>query len=381
MSIFKRFLNLQLLKKNNSKEIDFRELLHREKVELDTLGISEYIGDKRVLVTGGAGSIGSELCRQIANFRPKKLLILDIYENSSYELQIELEKKFPYLDFKIIIASITDMERVENIFKFFTPEVVFHAAAFKHVPLMEDNPTEAVKNNIFGTLNLIECADKFNIKKFVLISTDKAVNPTSVMGVTKRVCEILVQTYDRVSATEFVAVRFGNVLGSNGSVIPIFKRQIEEGGPVTITHSDITRYFMLIDEAVQLVLQAGAFAKGGEIFILDMGNPIKIYDLACDFIRLLGLVPEKDIHIEVVGLRPGEKLYEELLMKEEGLKETNHEKIFVSKAEQRNIEDIKDKLMELKKCTEWGQEENLLIKLKELVPNYTLSHNCESNLR
>lgn len=381
MNIFKRFLNLQLLKKNNSKEIDFRELLHREKVELDTLGISEYIGDKRVLVTGGAGSIGSELCRQIANFRPKKLLILDIYENSSYELQIELEKKFPYLDFKIIIASITDIERVENIFKFFTPEVVFHAAAFKHVPLMEDNPTEAVKNNIFGTLNLIECADKFNIKKFVLISTDKAVNPTSVMGATKRVCEILVQTYDRVSATEFVAVRFGNVLGSNGSVIPIFKRQIEEGGQVTITHSDITRYFMLIDEAVQLVLQAGAFAKGGEIFILDMGNPIKIYDLACDFIRLLGLVPEKDIHIEIVGLRPGEKLYEELLMKEEGLKETNHEKIFVSKAEQRNIEDVKGKLMELRKYTEWGQEENLLMKLKELVPNYTLAHNCESNLR
>lgn len=373
MSVYKRFLNLQLFKKNNLKEIDFRELLHREKVELDTLGISEYIGDKRVLVTGGAGSIGSELCRQIANFRPKKLLILDIYENSSYELQIELEKKFPCLDFKIIIASITDLERVENIFKFFTPEVVFHAAAFKHVPLMEDNPTEAVKNNIFGTLNLIECADKFNIKKFVLISTDKAVNPTSVMGATKRVCEILVQTYDRVSDTEFVAVRFGNVLGSNGSVIPIFKKQIEEGGPVTITHSDITRYFMLIDEAVQLVLQAGAFAKGGEIFILDMGSPIKIYDLACDFIRLLGLVPEKDIHIEVVGLRPGEKLYEELLMKEEGLKETNHEKIFVSKAEQRNIEDIKDKLMELKKYTEWGQEENLLIKLKELVPNYTLA--------
>lgn len=381
MSVYKRFLNLQLFKKNNLKEIDFRELLHREKVELDTLGISEYIGDKRVLVTGGAGSIGSELCRQIANFRPKKLLILDIYENSSYELQIELEKKFPYLDFKIIIASITDLERVENIFKFFTPEVVFHAAAFKHVPLMEDNPTEAVKNNIFGTLNLIECADKFNIKKFVLISTDKAVNPTSVMGATKRVCEILVQTYDRVSDTEFVAVRFGNVLGSNGSVIPIFKKQIEEGGPVTITHSDITRYFMLIDEAVQLVLQAGAFAKGGEIFILDMGSPIKIYDLACDFIRLLGLVPEKDIHIEVVGLRPGEKLYEELLMKEEGLKETNHEKIFVSKDEQRKIEDIKDKLMELKKYTEWGQEENLLMKLKELVPNYTLGHNCESNLR
>lgn len=379
MKIIKRFLKLHLRGKNIRKPIDFRELLHREKVELDVLGISQYIGNKIVLVTGGGGSIGSELCRQIANFKPKKLLILDIYENSSYELQIELEKKFPYLDFEIIIASITDLERVENIFKFFTPEVVFHAAAFKHVPLMEDNPTEAVKNNIFGTLNLIKCADKFSTKKFVLISTDKAVNPTSVMGATKRVCEILIQTYDSVSDTEFVAVRFGNVLGSNGSVIPIFKRQIEEGGPVTITHSDITRYFMLIDEAVQLVLQAGAFAKGGEIFILDMGDPIKIYDLACDLIRLLGLVPEKDIHIEVIGLRPGEKLYEELLMKEEGLKETSHEKIFVSKPEQWNIEDIKDKLMELKKHIEWGHEERLLIKLKELVPNYTLSNHTNSS--
>lgn len=371
MRIFKGFLKFHLGRKNHGKSIDYRKLLHRKKVDLDILGISEYIGEKRVLVTGGGGSIGSELCRQIANFKPKKLLILDIYENSTYELQIELEKKFPYLDFKIIIASITDLQRLDNIFKVFNPEVVFHAAAYKHVPLMEENPTEAVKNNVFGTLNLIQCADKYSTKKFVLISTDKAVNPTSVMGATKRVCEILVQTYDEVSSTEFVAVRFGNVLGSNGSVVPIFMRQIEEGGPVTITHYDITRYFMLIDEAVQLVLQAGAFALGGEIFILDMGKPIKIYDLACDLIRLLGFTPEKDIHIEVVGLRAGEKLHEELLMKEEGLKETEHKKIFIGKPEARNIEEINNYLKELKKNIEFAQEDELIMNLKKIVPNYT----------
>lgn len=379
MNFFEKFLRLKLWKKNTGRSIDYRKLLRREKVELDVLGISEYIGNKTVLVTGGAGSIGSELCRQIAKFKPKKLLIMDVYENSSYELQIELEKKFPHLDFRIIIASITDSQRLDNIFKFFTPEVVFHAAAFKHVPLMEENPTEAVKNNIFGTLNLIQCADKYNTKKFVLISTDKAVNPTSVMGATKRVCEILVQTYDKVSSTEFVAVRFGNVLGSNGSVIPIFMRQIEEGGPVTITHNDITRYFMLIDEAVQLVLQAGAFALGGEIFILDMGKPVKIYDLACDLIRLLGFTPEKDIRIQVVGLRPGEKLHEELLMEEEGLKETNHEKIFISKPEVWDIEEIESKLKELKKNIESGQEDELIRNLKKIVPNYTLSGHISSS--
>ena len=289
------------------RDVNLKDLLGRDEVNLDKEGISEYIEGKTILVTGGGGSIGSELCRQIANYNPKLLLILDIYENNAYDLQNELTMKMPYLNKKVIIASVRDKGRLSQIFNSYKPDIVFHAAAHKHVPLMEDNPTEAIKNNVIGTLNVAKCASKYNAKKFVLISTDKAVNPTNVMGATKRLCEMIIQAIDKESKTEYVAVRFGNVLGSNGSVIPLFQRQIKEGGPVTLTHMNITRYFMLIPEAAQLVMQAGAYAKGGEIFVLDMGEPVRIYDLAKNLIRLSGLKLNKDIEIKVTGLRPGEK--------------------------------------------------------------------------
>lgn len=315
------------------REVSIEDLLGREEVKLNTDEISGYIENEVILVTGGGGSIGSELCRQIAKFEPKKLLILDIYENNAYDLQNEL--KYIYkdqLDFEIIIASVRDKARLKDLFSRYKPTVVFHAAAHKHVPLMEDNAVEAIKNNIFGTLNVAQCADEYGVKRFVLISTDKAVNPTNVMGATKRVAEMLIQSLDKQSKTEFVAVRFGNVLGSNGSVIPLFKKQIDRGGPVTVTHPKITRYFMTIPEAAQLVIQAGAMAQGGEIFILDMGASVKIDDLARDLIRLSGYVPDVDINIEYTGLRPGEKLYEELLLDEEGIKTTSHDSIFVGKS-------------------------------------------------
>jgi FlaA1/EpsC-like NDP-sugar epimerase len=314
------------------RNVSIEDILGRKEVKLNIEEISDYVKDQVILVTGGGGSIGSELCRQIARFRPKKLLILDIYENNAYDLQNEL--KYIYkdkLDFEVIVASVRDKARLRNIFEIYKPSVVFHAAAHKHVPLMESNPVEAVKNNVFGTLNVAQCADEFGAKRFVLISTDKAVNPTNVMGATKRFAEMIIQSLDKQSKTEFVAVRFGNVLGSNGSVIPLFKKQISQGGPVTVTHPEITRYFMTIPEAAQLVIQAGAMASGGEIFVLDMGESVKIVDLARDIIRLSGYIPDVDINIEYTGLRPGEKLYEELMLAEEGIESTKHEHIFVAK--------------------------------------------------
>jgi FlaA1/EpsC-like NDP-sugar epimerase len=340
------------------RDVDVEDLLRRETIELDTEGISDYIRNKTVLVTGGGGSIGAELCRQIAKYNPRQLLILDFYENNVYELQYELMSHYPSLSFKIIIASVRDRNRIEKVFAKYNIDLVFHAAAHKHVPLMEDNPEEAVKNNVFGTLNLVESADKYGVKRFVFISTDKAVNPANVMGATKRICEMIIQGMDKISQTEFVAVRFGNVLGSSGSVVPLFKKQIAEGGPVTLTHREVTRYFMTIPEAVQLVLQASAFAEGGEIFILDMGKPVKIYDLACDLIRLSGLEPESDIKIEITGLRPGEKLHEELLTNEEGIKKTNHEKIFIGKPTFSDIEKLKLDLNELRILIESGNCDN-----------------------
>ena len=281
------------------------------------------------MVTGGGGTIGSELCRQIAEHDPKRLVIFDIYENNAYDIQNELRRKYPELDLVTLIGSVRDSKRLESVFKTYRPDIVYHAAAHKHVPLMEDSPNEAIKNNVFGTLKTAQCADKYGVKKFVLISTDKAVNPTNIMGASKRMCEMIIQSYNKRSETEFVAVRFGNVLGSNGSVIPLFKKQIEAGGPVTVTDPDIIRYFMTIPEAVTLVLQAGASAKGGEIFVLDMGKPVKILTLAENLIKLSGFTPHKDIKIEFIGLRPGEKLYEEMLMAEEGLKETENKLIHI----------------------------------------------------
>jgi FlaA1/EpsC-like NDP-sugar epimerase len=354
----------------NIRNVDVEDLLGRETVKLDMEGISDYLEDKVVLVTGGGGSIGSELCRQITKFKPRQLIILDIYENNAYDLQNELKFKYPILDLKVLIASVRDKKRLEGIFIIYRPEVVFHAAAHKHVPLMEDNPSEAIKNNVFGTLNLSECADKYGVKRFVMISTDKAVNPTNIMGASKRMCEMIVQAIDKVSQTEFVAVRFGNVLGSNGSVIPLFKKQIANGGPITLTHKEITRFFMTIPEASQLVLQAGAFAKGGEIFVLDMGKPVKIYDLACDLVRLSGMEPEKDIKIKVTGLRPGEKLYEELLMDEEGLDKTMHEKILVGSPTFSDMDVIRRSVNELMVVIENGSSEDLVRKIEEVVPTY-----------
>ncbi|MDK2828101.1 MAG: hypothetical protein PWP67_901 [Clostridium butyricum] len=316
---------------NQIRDVDINDLLGRDPIKIDLDEISSYIKGKKVMVTGGGGSIGSELCRQIARFNPSHLIILDIYENNMYEIQQELLRKYPDLRMTCLVASIRDEKKLNIIFKEYRPEIVFHAAAHKHVPLMEDSPHEAVKNNVYGTLNLVRCANAYGVKRFVMISTDKAVNPTSVMGATKRICEMIIQSFDKVSETEFVAVRFGNVLGSNGSVIPLFKKQIAEGGPVTVTHEDVKRYFMTIPEAVQLVVQAGAMANGGEIFVLDMGEPVKIIDLARDLIRLSGFEPDVDIPIKIIGLRPGEKLFEELLMTDDKYTSTKHDKIFIEK--------------------------------------------------
>ncbi len=311
------------------RKVQIEDLLGREPISLDINRIIDYVAGRTVLVTGGGGTIGSELCRQIAEHDPKRLVIFDIYENNAYDIQNELRRKYPELDLVTLIGSVRDSKRLESVFKTYRPDIVYHAAAHKHVPLMEDSPNEAIKNNVFGTLKTAQCADKYGAKKFVLISTDKAVNPTNIMGASKRMCEMIIQSYNKRSETEFVAVRFGNVLGSNGSVIPLFKKQIEAGGPVTVTDPDIIRYFMTIPEAVTLVLQAGASAKGGEIFVLDMGKPVKILTLAENLIRLSGFTPHKDIKIEFIGLRPGEKLYEEMLMAEEGLKETENKLIHI----------------------------------------------------
>lgn len=357
---------------NKMRDVDLKDLIGREEVKLDKQGIEEYIKDKVVLVTGGGGSIGSELCRQIAKFNPKLLLILDIYENNVYDIQNELSYNEPKLNKKVIIASVRDKYRLNQIISAYRPSIIFHAAAHKHVPLMEDNPGEAIKNNVLGTLNMAELASQYKVEKFVLISTDKAVNPTNVMGASKRLCEMIVQAVnnERGNKTDFVAVRFGNVLGSNGSVIPLFKRQIKSGGPVTLTHKDITRYFMLIPEAAQLVLQAGAYAKGGEIFVLDMGKAVKIYDLAENLIRLSGYKPNEDIKIKITGLRPGEKLYEELLMNNDELRKTAHNKIFIDKPGTISLIKLRKQIDDLIFVTKLGNKNMLIDKLKEIVPTY-----------
>ncbi|NTW71224.1 MAG: polysaccharide biosynthesis protein [Eubacteriaceae bacterium] len=357
----------------NIRDVRIDDLLGREPINLSNMHIETLIAGKTVLVTGAGGSIGSELCRQIALYNPEQLMGLDIYENSLFELQMELKSNFKGINFRAIVASVTNETRINGIFDEFRPDIVFHAAAHKHVPLMEENPEEAVRNNVFGTLNLIKAADHYRVKKFVLISTDKAVNPTNIMGATKRICEMLIQTMDSKSKTDFSAVRFGNVLGSNGSVIPIFKKQIEKGGPVTVTHPDIIRYFMSLPEAVQLVLTAGAMAKGGEIFILDMGDPVKIMDLAVSLIHLSGFEEDKDISIEIVGLRPGEKLFEELLMDEEGITDTCHEKIFIGKPIFNDYKDFMKKIDRL--IISLDDESNDIREMvKGLVPNYQNGH-------
>ena len=351
------------------RNVDVNDLLGREPVQINDEEIVGYIKDQVVMVTGGGGSIGSELCRQIAQSDPKQLIIVDIYENNAYEIEQELKQKCPNLNLVTLIASVRDSVRMDDIFKKYTPDIVFHAAAHKHVPLMENSPNEAVKNNIIGTYKVVKCADKYGVKRFVQISTDKAVNPTNIMGATKRVCEMIIQHFAKASKTRFVAVGFGNVLGSNGSVIPLFKKQIEAGGPVTVTHKDIIRYFMTIPEAVSLVLQAGAYAEGGEIFVLDMGEQVRIYDLAKNLIRLSGYEPNKDIKIEITGLRPGEKLYEERLMEEEGLTRTANNKISIGKP----IEFDEDKLMSMLDRLydeAYSESEEIKLLVKELVPTY-----------
>ena len=351
------------------RDVSIEDILGRDEVTLNTEEISGYLQNEVVLITGGGGSIGSELCRQIARYNPKQIIILDIYENNAYDIQNELLYTYKgRLDLKVLIASVRDVKRMEQIFDTYKPGVVFHAAAHKHVVLMEENACEAIKNNVRGTLNIAQCADKYGVKKFVLISTDKAVNPTNIMGATKRITEMIIQSINKTSKTEFSAVRFGNVLGSNGSVIPIFKKQISQGGPVTVTHPDITRFFMTIPEASRLVIQAGAMAKGGEIFILDMGEPVKISDLAKDIIRLSGFEPDVDIKIEYTGLRKGEKLYEELLLDEEGIQATKHEKIYVAKPLDLSFSEV---LFVVKSLENYMHDDELLRQwIASVVPTY-----------
>ena len=352
------------------RDIDIEDLLERDVVKVDMGGLSELIMDKVVMVTGGGGSIGSELCRQLAVYQPKELIIFDIYENNAYAIEQELKTNFPELRMHVLIGSVRDAKRIDRVMAEFRPSIVYHAAAHKHVPLMERSPLEAVKNNVLGTLNTARAADKYGVEHFVLISTDKAVNPTNVMGASKRICEMIVQSLAQTSETCFAAVRFGNVLGSNGSVIPLFREQIKRGGPVTVTHPDITRFFMTIPEAVTLVLQAGAFAKGGEIFVLDMGDPVKIDDMARNMIRLSGFEPDVDIQVIYTGLRPGEKLYEELLMGEEGLTKTSNELIYIGHKIDFDDAKFQEGLQVLADLTE-GQEALLRRQIRELVPTYT----------
>lgn len=359
------------------RKVEIEDLLGREPAELDTESIIGYVTDKVVMVTGGGGSIGGELCRQLAAHPIRRLIIVDIYENNAYDIQQELRKKYPNLDLQVRIASVRDSHRMNQLFEAFRPDIIYHAAAHKHVPLMEDSPNEAIKNNVGGTYNMVCLADKWNVKRFVLISTDKAVNPTNVMGATKRICEMIIQTYNRRSKTEYVAVRFGNVLGSNGSVVPLFRKQIQDGGPVTVTHADIIRYFMLISEAAALVLQAGAYAKGGEIFVLDMGEPVRIYDLAEKMIRLAGLIPGQDIEIAITGLRPGEKLFEELLMDEEGMQETPNKLIHIGhpiKLDEENFFPRVEKLIQ----TAYEDGTGIRQQIKELVDTYVIKETEES---
>lgn len=354
------------------RKVEIEDLLGREPIRVDLNQIMGYVSNKVVLVTGGGGSIGSELCRQIASHNPKQLIVFDVYENNAYDLQQELIRSYPDLNLVVLIGSVRNTHRMESVFEKYRPNIVYHAAAHKHVPLMEDSPNEAIKNNVFGTYKTAKAADKYGADRFVLISTDKAVNPTNIMGASKRMCEMVVQMMNRHSKTEFVAVRFGNVLGSNGSVIPLFKKQIEEGGPVTVTHKDIIRYFMTIPEAVSLVLQAGAYAKGGEIFILNMGEPVRILDLAENLIRLSGYVPYEDINIEFTGLRPGEKLFEEMLMDEEGLQETPNRLIHIGKPIDFDEELFRRQLDELYKIanSDSGQIKEAV---RNIVPTYVIS--------
>ena len=354
---------------NSIRNVDVLDLLGRDPIEVDIESIMGYVKDKVIMVTGGGGSIGSELCRQLVSHKPKQLIIFDIYENNAYDIQQELKINYPDAKVVTLIGSIRNVSRLESVFAQYKPDIVYHAAAHKHVPLMEVSPDEAVKNNVVGTWNVAKMADKYGVKKFVMISTDKAVNPTNVMGATKRICEMIVQTYNEISKTDFVAVRFGNVLGSNGSVIPLFKKQIEAGGPVTVTDPNIIRYFMTIPEAVSLVLQAGAYAKGGEIFILDMGEPVKIDDLAKNLIRLSGYTLGVDMEIKYTGLRPGEKLYEELLMKEEGLQETDNKLIHIGKPIEFDKENFFDNLEKLKEEA-YSETGNIREYLKNVVDTY-----------
>mgnify|MGYP004517854217 CR=1 FL=1 len=350
------------------REVRIEDLLGREPIRVNMHEITGYLKDKVVLVTGGGGSIGSELCRQIAKAEPKQLVIVDIYENNAYDIQQELVREYPDLDLQVLIGSVRSNHRLDEVFGMYHPEIVYHAAAHKHVPLMEVSPKEAIKNNVFGTYKTAETAIRHGVKRFVLISTDKAVNPTSIMGASKRMCEMVIQMMNQRSSTEFVAVRFGNVLGSNGSVIPLFERQIAQGGPVTVTHPDIVRYFMTIPEAVSLVLQAGSYAKGGEIFVLDMGKPVKILDMAENLIKLSGYKPGVDIKIEFTGLRPGEKLYEELLMDEEGLKETDNHRIYIGHPIMFDEDWFEEKLRQL--ATDINGDIDIRKRVKEIVPTY-----------
>lgn len=351
------------------KEVSIEDLLGRDSIHIDLDSVTGYVRNKTVLVTGGGGSIGSELCRQIANYNPKCLIIFDIYENNAYDIQQELKKKYPQLHLEVLIGSVRNTNRIEWVISRYRPDVIYHAAAHKHVPLMEDSPNEAIKNNVFGTYKTARAADKYGVKRFVLISTDKAVNPTNIMGASKRLCEMVIQIFNKYSQTEYVAVRFGNVLGSNGSVIPLFKKQMEAGGPVTVTHPDIIRYFMTIPEAVSLVLQAGAYAKGGEIFILDMGEPVKIVDLAKNLIRLSGYTLGVDMEIEFTGLRPGEKLYEELLIADEGLQKTENDLIYIGEPLEFDEVHFLSELKKLEKAV-LDESENVKEIVAGIVPSY-----------
>ncbi len=351
------------------RPVRIADLLGRDEISVNLEEIMGYVSGKVILVTGGGGSIGSELCRQIAGHNPRQLIILDIYENNAYEIQRELMHDYPALNLVVLIGSVRDNARLESIFREYRPDLVYHAAAHKHVPLMEDSPREAIKNNVLGTYHLVAQADRWNVKKFVMISTDKAVNPTNIMGASKRVCEMIVQMFNKKSETEFVAVRFGNVLGSNGSVIPLFEKQIADGGPVTVTHPDIIRYFMTIPEAVSLVLQAGAYAKGGEIFVLDMGEPVKILDLAKKMIRLSGYEVDRDICIEFTGLRPGEKLYEELLMDEEGMEETPNRMIYIGHPIEMDEQELEEALHMLEEAVK-DPDSDMRMMMARVVSTY-----------
>ncbi len=355
------------------KDVDMNDLLGRDPVEIDLDSIMGYVSGQVVMVTGGGGSIGSELCRQVASHNPKQLVIVDIYENSAYDIQQELLNRFPELNLVTLIASVRNTKRMDDIFSTYKPNIVYHAAAHKHVPLMETSPNEAVKNNVLGTWKVVQAADRYHVRRFVMISTDKAVNPTNIMGATKRICEMIIQTYNNHSQTEYVAVRFGNVIGSNGSVIPLFKKQIAQGGPVTVTHPDIIRYFMTIPEAVSLVLQAGANARGGEIFVLDMGEPVKIVDLARNLILLSGHKPDEDIHIVFSGLRPGEKLYEEMLMEEEGMQDTANKLIHIGKPIQFDEEEFMKRLEQLRDYVVEEPDDIRQI-VQQIVPTYSIQN-------